>query len=115
MCLSNRLRAQTDHNAARGVVKAAAARKLEGEVVGPAVRREAAARDEAPVSPATATLLRDLVRTIDCPLEQSGDQVVLQAEVDGVRYTLTRHPGQPPETELPALSSREREIARMIA
>jgi DNA-binding CsgD family transcriptional regulator len=60
-------------------------------------------------------LLRALVGEIDELPPESGDQVVLQGEVDGVQYTLTRRCPQPPESELPALSSREREIARMIA
>ena len=110
MCLSNRLGADPTTTQARGSVKAAAVRKLEGN--GPAVRREGALREK---GPAPAALLRDLVRRLDAAVTQSGDQVILQGEVDGVRYTLTRHPEQPPESELPALSSREREIARMIA
>jgi DNA-binding CsgD family transcriptional regulator len=60
-------------------------------------------------------LLRALLGELDDPPPESGNQVILQGEVDGVRYTLTRHRPQPPESELPSLSSREREIARMIA
>jgi DNA-binding CsgD family transcriptional regulator len=42
------------------------------------------------------------------------EEVVLEVEVDGARYTVLRHPLQRGGSEAP-LSSREQEIARMIA
>jgi DNA-binding CsgD family transcriptional regulator len=60
-------------------------------------------------------MLGDLVHELDPGGgPPAGHGVVLDAEVDGVRYTLTRH-ATAPRPELPSLSARECEIARMIA
>jgi DNA-binding CsgD family transcriptional regulator len=60
------------------------------------------------------TLLGELVDALARPPAGPGDETILQAVVDGVRYTLTRRTSGPSE-HLPSLSSREREIARMVA
>ncbi len=62
--------------------------------------------------------LRELVREVDPAPGAAGDgaEVVFQGEIDGVRYTLTRQVGRrSTDVDPPALSSREREIGRMIA
>ncbi len=62
--------------------------------------------------------LRELVREVDPLPSAAGDvaEVVFQGEIDGVRYTLTRQAGRrSTDVDGPALSSREREIGRMIA
>jgi DNA-binding CsgD family transcriptional regulator len=60
--------------------------------------------------------LRELVREAEPPAggSQTAHEVVFEGEIDGVRYTLTRQLGAAAERE-PPLSSREREIGRMIA
>jgi DNA-binding CsgD family transcriptional regulator len=59
--------------------------------------------------------LRDLVREVDPAPHGMEREVVFQGEIDGAHYTLTRQPRPAPDPQAPALSSREREIGRMIA
>jgi len=61
--------------------------------------------------------LRELVREVDPAAGPAGTvaEIVFQGEIDGVRYTLMRQVERAPEADAPALSSREREIGRMIA
>jgi DNA-binding CsgD family transcriptional regulator len=54
------------------------------------------------------TLRRDHAPASDC------DEIVVEVEVDGARYTLLRQPIADAAPHAP-LSSREREIARMVA
>lgn len=73
---------------------------------------------------ALSRVLRSLLTELDRDGFSSESEVVADVDVDGVRYTLTRQPpdevepAQPPPSARPAiasLSSRELEIARMIA
>ena len=62
--------------------------------------------------------LRELVREVDPVPGAAGDvaEVVFEGEIDGVSYTVTRQVrARSTNVDLPALSSREREIGRMIA
>jgi DNA-binding CsgD family transcriptional regulator len=57
-------------------------------------------------------LMRALARELASP--EAGQDVVLDVEVDGIRYTIIRH-APASRAAIPRLSGREQEIARMVA
>ena len=75
-------------------------------------------RNQAPARPRVVRAekaLRELVAELGSAAWSGAEEsVVLELEVDEALYTLTRRP-LPAEVEVASLSSREREIARMIA
>jgi DNA-binding CsgD family transcriptional regulator len=61
----------------------------------------------------SALALRNLLDSLLASGDDRGSDVVVDVELDGSHYTITRHPAR--DRTLTELSPREREIARMIA
>src|SRR5262249_9479453 len=61
-----------------------------------------------------SSLIRDLLRCVDDGSERPNQELILDTEVDGVRYLLIRPAYTPPRIQN-ILSPRELEIARMVA